>query len=213
MRVKPTLICDFDGTVADSIAMILELINQLAPRYGYRTISPELFEQVRDLPLPKACRAVKFPLHKLGHAIAVVLHEYRKMIPDLEPCPDVVPMLEKLKGQGISLGLISSNHTENLLAWLEHNQIGCFDWVEGTSGILRKHRSIRARIRAHNLDRERVVYLGDEVRDIKAARRNRLKIVSVSWGLHSKSNLLKHNPDRVVNEPHELMEIIPELIS
>ncbi len=98
--MKPTLICDFDGTVADSIAKILELVNQLAPRYGYRTISSELFEQVRDLPLPKACRAVKFPLYKLGQAIAVVLHEYHKMIPDLEPCPGVVPVLQKLKEQG-----------------------------------------------------------------------------------------------------------------
>lgn len=211
--MKPTLICDFDGTVADSIAKILELVNQLAPRYGYRTISSELFEQVRDLPLPKACRAVKFPLYKLGQAIAVVLHEYHKMIPDLEPCPGVVPVLQKLKEQGYSLALISSNHTENLQAWLRHHQISCFDWVEGTSGILHKHRSIKARIRTHNLDRERVVYLGDEVRDIKAAHHNRVKIVSVGWGLHSEQNLREHNPDRVVTRPEELLKIIPQLIS
>lgn len=211
--MKPTLICDFDGTVADSIAKILELVNQLAPRHGYRTISPDLFEKVRDLPLAKACRAVKFPLYKLGQAIAVVLREYHRMIPDLEPCPGVIPVLQKLKEQGYSLALISSNHTENLQAWLRHHQISCFDWVEGTSGILHKHRSIKARIRTHNLDRERVVYLGDEVRDIKAAHHNRVKIVSVGWGLHSEQNLREHNPDRVVTQPEELLKIIPQLIS
>ncbi len=211
--MKPTLICDFDGTIANSIAQILELINQLAPRYGYRTISPELFEQVRDLPLAKACRAVKFPLYKLGQAIAVVLREYHRMIPDLEPCPGVIPVLQKLKEQGYSLALISSNHTENLQAWLDHHQVGCFDWVEGTSGILRKHNSIRAQIRKHKLDRERVVYLGDEARDIKAARHNRVQIVSVTWGLHSEQNLRGHSPDRLVNHPQELLDVIPKLLS
>ncbi|MFA6721464.1 MAG: HAD-IA family hydrolase [Candidatus Cloacimonadaceae bacterium] len=211
--MKPTLICDFDGTVADSIAKILDLINHLAPRYGYRTISPEMFEQVRDLPLPKACWKLKFPLYKLGQAIAVVLHEYRRIIPDLEPCPGVIPALEQLKERGYSLALISSNHTENLQAWLDHHQLNCFDWVEGTSGILRKHNSIRAQIRKHKLDRSRTIYLGDEARDIKAARHNRVKIVSVSWGLHSEANLRRHLPDRLVNHPGELLKIVPELLS
>ncbi len=211
--MKPTLICDFDGTVANSIAKIMELVNQLAPRNGYKTISPELFEQIRDLPLPKACRVARFPFYKLGEAIAMVLHEYRRIIPELETCPGVIPVLEQLKEKGFSLALISSNHTENLQAFLDHHQIRCFDWVEGTSGILRKHRSIRSQIRKYKLDPEHTIYLGDEVRDIKAARRNRVKIISVTWGLHSEANLRSHRPDMVVNHPEELLEIVPRLVT
>lgn len=180
--MKPTLICDFDGTIANSIGAILDMINHLAPSYGYKTISPQLFEQIRDLPLAKACRAVKFPFYKLGQAIAVVLHEYRKIIPELEPCPGVIPVLEELQAQGVSLALISSNHTENLQAFLDHHLISCFNWVEGTSGILRKHNSIRTQIRKHQLTRENTFYLGDEARDIKAAQKNKIKIISVSLG-------------------------------
>ena len=33
------LIFDFDGTVANSIDAILQLINKLAPRYGFEPIS------------------------------------------------------------------------------------------------------------------------------------------------------------------------------
>ena len=101
--MKPTLICDFDGTVADSISKILDLINLLAPRFGYQTISPELFEQVRDLPLAKGCKALKFPLYKIGKAITMVLHEYRRIVPDLAPCPGVIPVQEKLKDEAFSL--------------------------------------------------------------------------------------------------------------
>ncbi len=211
--MKPTLICDFDGTVADSITKILELINLLAPRFGYQTINPELFEQIRDLPLAKGCKALNFPLYKIGKAISRVLHEYRRIVPDLEPCPGVIPVLQKLKDEGYSLALISSNHTENLQAWLEHHQVHCFDWFEGTNGILLKHKSIRAQIRKHRLERNRTLYLGDEVRDIKAARHNRLKVVSVTWGLHSEQNLRGHSPDWLVNRPEELLDIVPKFLS
>jgi phosphoglycolate phosphatase len=211
--LKPTLIFDFDGTVANSIDKILELINHLAPGHGYNTVSRELFEKVRDLPLPLACLRVKFPLYKLGQAIAVVLTEYRRIIPDLEPCAGIVPVLELLKAEGYTLGLISSNHAENVQAFLDHNGIHCFDWVEGTGGILHKHSSIKSQIRKHALDRQSVIYIGDEARDIRAARKAGVKVISVTWGLHSAKNLHAHSPDHMATNPSTIPGLVTLILN
>ncbi|MBP7899507.1 MAG: HAD hydrolase-like protein, partial [Candidatus Syntrophosphaera sp.] len=50
------LIFDFDGTVANSIEAIFQLINKLAPSYGFEPLSQETFNTLRDLSIPKACR-------------------------------------------------------------------------------------------------------------------------------------------------------------
>lgn len=210
--MKPWLIFDFDGTVANSIEKIRDLINELAPRYGFAQISPEKFAAMRDLPLTRAVRVTHLPFYKLGSAIAVILSEYRKIIPDLEPCAGIVPVLNEINGMGVSLALMSSNRTDNLEAWLKHNNIGCFDWVEGTGGILKKHDNILSQIRKHRMDADKVLYVGDEARDIKAARKSKVRIVSVAWGLHSAGHLQSLKPDFLVHEPQELIAIARDLL-
>jgi len=206
--VNTTLICDFDGTLADSISGILGLVNSLAPRYGFRSLDHELFDRIRNLPFRQAAREMNFPTWKLGQAIRVVLHEYRHIIHSLEPYPGMVDVLKKLSSQGIRLGLISSNNTDNLHSFLEKHDIDFFHWVEGTHGILRKHRSIKAQMKKHGLKKENTFYIGDEVRDIKAARRSGIKVISVSWGLHSRQYLQNNKPDWLIDTPAELLELM-----
>lgn len=207
------LIFDFDGTVANSIEAILQLINKLAPSYGFETLSQETFNSLRDLPIPKACRKLHFPLAKLPQAIATVLNEYKHIISDLTPCPGIDLVIRKLKEWGIVLGLISSNDTEHINNFLKRNNLDCFDWVEGTKGILRKHNSISAQIKKHQLNPKHTFYIGDEVRDIKAAHRSKVKVISVIWGLHSEENLLRHNPDFLIRKPEELLDLVQSLKS
>jgi phosphoglycolate phosphatase len=205
--MKHWMIFDFDGTVANSIEELFELINGMAPRYGYEPISREMFDQLRDLPLAKACRKLKVPLYKLGKVIPVILAEYRRIIPDLEPYPGIVPTLKQLNDMGISLGLISSNNTDNVRSFLAHHNISCFKWIEGTGGLLHKHNSIKRQIIKHGLQNEKVMYVGDEVRDIRAARKSNVQVISVTWGLHSAENLRNHKPDHLIGKPMEIVAI------
>ncbi len=209
--MKPYLLFDFDGTIANSIDELFKLINSLAPRYGYPPVSPEQFAALRNLPLTKACRIMKLPLYRLGQAIHIVLHEYRRIIPDLEPCAGVISMLEKLNSASIPMALISSNHTENVEAFLRNHQMNFFNWVEGTSGIMQKHNRINRMIRKHDLDKNNVFYIGDETRDIRAARKCKIKVISVTWGLHSAENLSSMKPDYLVQNPQEIVDLILEM--
>jgi phosphoglycolate phosphatase len=211
--MKHWVIFDFDGTIANSIIKLFGLINGLAPKYGYTPITSEKFAQMRDLPLAKACRILKIPLYKVSSLAPLILREYESLIPDLEPYPEIVDMLKQLEALDVSLALVSSNHKENVQAFLKHWDINCFSWVEGTSGILHKHASIRQQIKKHGLNRDHVLYIGDEVRDIKAARKSGIQVISVTWGLHSRENLARSNPDFLVDTPTHIVDIVQRMLN
>ena len=210
--MKLWLLFDFDGTIADSIEELFNLINGMAPRFGFQPISWERFETLRDLPLNQATRELHVPFYKLGAAIPVVLKELHKFIPRLKTYPGIKEMLDKLRGMGVNLALISSNSKENLEAFLKHNSLNHFSWVEGTGGILFKHVQIARLIKKHALTRAKVIYVGDEVRDINAARKCGIQVICVNWGLHSAKHLRANAPDYQVDTPEQVVEIVLDIL-
>jgi phosphoglycolate phosphatase len=209
---KPFLLFDFDGTIADSIHLGLKIANSLAPEFGINQLSDEEFAIVRTMSIPKALKWLKIPLRKLPKAIPHALAEYRHLIHELEPYPGIHEMLDELTALGCRVALLSSNSRENVQHFLEQHQLHHFDWVEGTSGILKKHSSIRKQIKKHKLRKDEVIYVGDEIRDIIAAHKCGLKIVSVSWGFHTTDLLAGQNPDYLVDKPSQIVDVVRQFI-
>ena len=53
------------------------------------------------------------------------------------------------------------------------------------------------------------IYVGDETRDVEAARKAGVQIIAVGWGLNSRASLLLQNPDFIVDSPEELTQLFP----
>lgn len=206
--MKPFLLFDFDGTLADSIGLGMQIANQLAPQFGIKPLSKEDFDKLRNLSIPKALKTLKIPFYKVPKAISLALLEYRHLVHELHPFPGIHDMLEELRGMDCRMALLSSNTKENVTHFLEQHDLNFFDWVEGTSGILKKHSSIRKQLKKHNLKPENVIYVGDEVRDVIAAHKCGLKIISVSWGFHTVELLSSQNPDYLVETPQQIVQIV-----
>ena len=66
-------------------------------------------------------------------------------------------------------------------------------------------------MKQENIKPEESIYIGDETRDIDAAKRSRVKAIAVSWGFNSQQILAEHNPDFLVHKPKELIDIIKNL--
>lgn len=204
----PYLLFDFDGTIADSIHPLFEMLNKMAPEFDVQPISWDEFDRLRDLSPPQILRYLNISLTKLPQAINRVLREYRQIIQHLQPCKGILELLFELKNLNIPHALLSSNSSKNLQAFLEKYQIDSFQWVEGTQGIMAKHRHLGKQMRKHKLKQYELYYIGDEIRDIQAARYNKIKTIAVSWGLHSHQHLLKSNPNYIVDSPAEILEIV-----
>ena len=53
-----------------------------------------------------------------------------------------------------------------------------------------------------------MIYVGDETRDIRSARKSNVGIVAVSWGFNSGDILQEFQPDSLVNTPQELLDAV-----
>jgi HAD superfamily hydrolase (TIGR01549 family) len=206
--VKPFLLFDFDGTLADSIELGLNIANKLAPRFGIDELSKEDFERIRSMTIPKALKMLKIPFYKLPKAIPYALLEYRHLIHELHPFDGIHDMLQELKTMGCRMALLSSNSKENLNHFLDQYDLNFFEWVEGTSGILKKHSSIRKQLKKHKLEPKNVIYVGDEIRDVIAAHKCGLRIIAVSWGFHTVDLLSSENPDFLVDNPEQIVQLM-----
>jgi phosphoglycolate phosphatase len=209
--MKPFLLFDFDGTIADSIQLGIKIANNLAPQFGYLPFTENDIRHFRSLTWHKIAREMQIPFYKIPKIVTIAFKEYKRLISELEPCAGIVEMINELALKEIPMALLSSNTVENVHLFLTNHKIDSFLWIEGTSGILNKAKDIKKRLKKHKISTNEVIYIGDEIRDIEAAHNCGLKVIAVTWGFHTAEFLASYKPDYLVNEPKEIVEIVNRL--
>ena len=80
--------------------------------------------------------------------------------------------------------------------------------VHGDISLFNKSNAIKKILDKNNLKPEETIYVGDEVRDIKAAKKAGIKICSVSYGFNSSELLELQKPDYLVNKSQDILKVI-----
>lgn len=207
------ILFDFDGTIADSFVPVLKIANQLASEYGYPAVQPEEIEHLQNLGSREIVRRSGVSLIQLPFLLMRLRRELNREIHRLQPFPSLEAALVALKQRGYVLGIATSNSRENVLAFLEAQSLGNLIDMIGTGlTLFGKDRVIQRILKRHKLDPAIVIYVGDETRDIEAARKICIKMVAVSWGYSSSQVLAAHQPDRLIHHPDELIGAIESLL-
>ncbi|MGW9019789.1 HAD hydrolase-like protein, partial [Priestia megaterium] len=63
-------------------------------------------------------------------------------------------------------------------------------------------------MKKYHVEKDEIILIADEHRDIVAARKSEIPIISVTWGYDLEELLSKSNPDFLVRNPLEIMDII-----
>lgn len=208
MTVK-VIIFDFDGTIADTQNAIVEITNRLAEEFGYKPVDELELAQLQNLSSREIIKQSKISLFKIPFLLKRVKEELGKEIDRLEPVPGIISSLISLKEKGYRLGIITSNSKENVAVFLENNGLSSFfEFTYSGTSLFRKHKVIRDVLRQKKLMAKEVIYVGDETRDIKAARKSKIKVISVGWGFNCATVLAQYQPDFLIEKPRELVEIV-----
>ncbi|MDJ1182775.1 HAD-IA family hydrolase [Roseofilum casamattae] len=208
----PTIIFDFDGTLVQSLETVVTIINRLAPEFGYRSSSPQEIARLREVGTREAMLQVGLPWYKLPFVTRRLRAEMNEEIHRLQLVDGIKEVLQQLRAQGYRLGIITSNAEKNVQSCLHNHQLDrCFDFVESEFNLFGKARTIKKAIAKYRLDRQTVIYVGDEARDMQAARKIRVVAIAVAWGFHSRELLAASSPDYLIESPMELVEIMQEL--
>ena len=62
------------------------------------------------------------------------------------------------------------------------------------------------------LEKEHCLYIGDEIRDIEAAKKAEIKIGVVTWGYNEKQALILEQPDYVFDSPNEILDALKAIV-
>ncbi|MBM4402963.1 MAG: HAD hydrolase-like protein [Candidatus Cloacimonetes bacterium] len=208
MLNRPYLIFDFDGTLADSIKLGLTIANDLSHRYGYPPLTEEDIDKFRGLPLIEAFKHLQLPFYQLPFFVRQVKLELSKRLGDLQPFPDIPEVLQTLQRAGIPMSMLTSNSYANVMPFLIKHGMDVFDWYVCDVGLFRKSRALTKQIKRREIGDRNPVYIGDEQRDIRAAKHNHIPVISVTWGLHPRSLLEKLNPEYLIGRPRDLIDIV-----
>lgn len=204
------LIFDFDGTIADTYHYIVRISNMLAPEFNYSLIRPDEVDELRGKTVKEVIRYLKVPILKIPALVARGKKEFLKDISQVQPAQGLSDVLHELKRCGIRMGILSSNTAVNIAQFLESHKLAeVFDFIHSTFMIWSKNISIRKILMTENLRADEVVYVGDEVRDILAARKAGVRCASVTWGYNSTVPLEAHEPDYLFSRPDELLQFCP----
>lgn len=205
------LVFDLDGTIADAFDAILDILNGLADEFGYDEITEERRIKVRNVPSKELFSHFGVSTFKIPFIVDKARNELSKEIGNLKPFPNLKDTLLELKKSGYRLGILTSNSEENVSIFLKNNNLEVFDFIYSKASFFGKDKVMKGMLKEQNLRSEEVIYIGDETRDIEAARKVNIKVISVSWGFNSRQLLEKYDPDFVINRAEELIEAVEKL--
>lgn len=206
MPVRRTVIFDFDGTIADTPSVALEIVNALRGEFGYREFRVNEFPELSK----KSARA--FAREDLGLSLVGVARfarrarvELARRIDAVRPVPGIVDALNELAARGYLLGIASSNSRENIDAFLARHPFPSFDFIHCGTQIFGKHRILRDALASYGLSSREALYVGDEVRDGEACKKLGLPFLAVAWGFNHEDALRATRPRAVCRAPEDLV--------
>lgn len=209
MNNKPTLIFDFDGTIADSHKYVIAFVKKLCQKYLKRTLSDEEITVLRHKWPNEIIKELGISVFKLPKIIREAQKEMAFSIHRVKPFKRIKEVLIDLHKRDVNLGIVSTNSEDNIRIFLKNNGLEFFDFFYCSPAIFGKSNSLKKAVKNEDLNNNKVIYVGDEIRDIEAAGKVGIKIAAVTWGFNPKEILTKYKPDYLIEKPEDLLQIIP----
>lgn len=200
-------IFDLDGTLADSFPWFLRTINDIADRFGFRRVADEDIEALRHASTREILSHLEVPSWKLP---AIARHARRlkaEAASEISLFAGVEAMLRVLADNGVQLALVTSDSEANAREKLG-DSAARFSYFDCAASIFGKPAKFRRLVRRAGVDPAQVIAIGDEVRDIEAARAVGIACGAVCWGYAAPAALRALGPDHVFERMDEIAEAV-----
>jgi len=212
MESKKTVIFDFDGTLANSIDLIIALYNEHADEFGYEKLNRKEIPSLRRMGYKKAMKQKKIRYRSLPKMIPVLGREMRLRIQEVEPYEGIVSLLKDLQKDGYNLGVLTSNQAALVSEFFNTHDFPAFDFIVSEKTLFGKGKALKRIMRQQKIDSKNVVYVGDEPRDVLASRKAGVSVIGVTWGIGGKEGFEKTSPNMLVSSPRELNDAIHTIL-
>lgn len=203
------LIFDFDGTIADSFEVVEKIFYELTGRDP--VTDKDRIAHLRRQSLMKAAKEMHISPAQLPRLLIRGRALMKLRMGQVKAFAGIAPVIRELHNSGNKLYIISSNSQSNVEDFLkEHDLLDCFDRVYGGVGLFNKAHVLKRVMRHNKIEPNHSFYVGDEVRDINAAKHAGVRIVSVAWGYNDIDALKEEKPFATAIKPSDLLRVLDE---
>jgi phosphoglycolate phosphatase len=202
------VIFDFDGTLADTLPFTLSIMDELSDKFGTPHLDRSEIPLLRSFSPAKIIKMYKIPLWKLSLMTRESQRLLYKNIETIFLFTGIDKVIREIAACGMQLAVVSSNALRNIQAVLGEELSQLFTIYECQSGLLGKAPRLRKALRLAGVKPEEALSIGDEIRDIQAARKAGIPCAAVTWGFADGNALAGYQPDYLVSDVNQLLEII-----
>lgn len=202
------IIFDFDGTLSDSGDWFLSVVDDLARRFRFRTVAPHEIEMLRH-------RSSREVINYLGIArwkMPLIARHLRRLIGrnahQIELFPGTPDLLEQIAATGVKIALVTSNSEANARLILGPQHAARIDYYACGSSLFGKAPKFRRVLKRMGFAAGDTLAIGDETRDIDAAREVGMRAGSVLWGYASETALAALQPDALFRTPQDILDYL-----
>lgn len=199
------VIFDFDGTIADSMWLVIDIYEEL-----FRvSVSPEQVEHIRGLNAAGVLKHLGVPMWKAPKFLTKGKKMMRSRMKEVRPFDGIAELLIELQKDGHTMGIMSSNSEANVHIFLKDYKLDSyFSSVVGGLGLFGKAPVLR---QARKNTTDKIVYIGDESRDLDAAKKAHVPIIAVGWGYNNGLLLKSMQPDYFAETPEDIKRVVEAL--
>ncbi|MBK1719426.1 HAD-IA family hydrolase [Thiocystis violacea] len=199
---------DFDGTLVNSMEVAFDAFVRVGPEFGCKPFTREQLLDLRGLHVREVIRAVGVPLYRVPQLARRMRRMMRAGLMDTPPVEGIGEVLEVLARRGYRLVVLSSNAENSVRDYLARHDLNGFERVIGDTGLFSKSKALRELAHGMRIAPERLLYVGDEIRDIEAAHRAGVRSAAVGWGYNTLERLADLRPDLRLDRPRDLLDVL-----
>ncbi len=118
----------------------------------------------------------------------------------------IISSIEEIVDKGYKWGIVTSNASGVVRAYIRDNGFPECQFIASTPGLFGKDKALLRMAKKHRFDPANTWYVGDEPRDVSAAKKAGMKSAGAAWGFVGAERLKQEGADVVVPKVSSLVE-------
>jgi phosphoglycolate phosphatase len=205
MFIKYQLVMfDFDGTLADSFPWLVNVTRKISDKYQLKALDSNTIEALHNSDSRQLTAQFNVPFWKVPQIVNYARQLASHDVDQIPLFAGVNDMLANLTRKGITLAVVSSNAIENVQHVLGPENTTLISFFECGASLSGKEARVKRVLKQSGIPASRAILIGDEVRDLEAARKAGVASGAVSWGYNYPDLLAAHSPTELFTSLDDL---------